>query len=259
MQLPALRSLRRDAFTIMEILVVVAIILVLAAIAVPAYTAYVSNANKGVALRMLKDLASSAQTFISDNNGDLPLEDATGTDSWAAAADPANAKAWYNALPKIMGRRTVADYAITPRAFYTKENVLYLPGATYPESDRKLVKPLFAIGINNKLQRKDADGKKPAVKLAQIANAARTPLFLEQGLPSEKKSSPVQSNRDFDGAPKASAKSFPGRYGGKGVIAFVDGHVEEHDPKTLLTESGAYWFPPNDIIWCRTPDEDPNR
>jgi Tfp pilus assembly protein PilE len=186
----------------MEILVVVAIILVLAAIAVPAYTAYVSNANKGVALRMLKDLASSAQTFISDNNGDLPLEDATGTDSWAAAADPANAKAWYNALPKIMGRRTVADYAVTPRAFYTKENVLYLPGATYPESDRKLVKPLFAIGINNKLQRKDADGRNRPSNWPRSLTPPALPCFSNRVSPARKSLLPCRATETSMAPPK---------------------------------------------------------
>jgi len=245
-------------FTLMEVLVVVAIILVLAAILVPTVVAIQQRANKGYALRMIRDLCAASQTYSNDNNDELPQEDVKGSDSWAAAQDPQNSKAWYNALPKQMGRRNVADFAATPRAFYTKENVLFLPGATYPESDRKLVKPLFAIGINNKLQRK-ADGKKPLVKRSQITNPSRTPLFLEQGLPSEKKAAPMQSNKDFDGAPKASAHSMPGRYGGKGIIGFVDGHAEEYYPKDLLTETNMFPFLPTDVIWMKTPEEDPNK
>jgi prepilin-type processing-associated H-X9-DG protein len=243
----------------MELLVVIAIILVLAAILVPTAVALQQRANKGKALQIIRDLCATALIYTNDNNDELPQEDVKGTDSWAAAQDPQNFKAWYNALPKQMGRRNVADFAATPRAFYTKENLLFIPGATYPEGDRKLSKPLFAVAINNKLQRKDSEGKKGPTKKAMITNISRTPLFLEQGLPSEKPSAPMQSKKDFDGAPKASAHSMPGRYGNKGIIGFVDGHVEEWYPKDLLTETNTFPFPPIDVIWMRTPEEDPNK
>jgi type II secretory pathway pseudopilin PulG len=242
----------------MEVLVVVAIILVLAAIAVPTVGAFQNKAHKAEAINRLKNLATASKTFAADNNDELPAEDAKGTDSWQSAVDPENKNAWYNALLSHMKQRTVADFATSPRAFYTKENVLFLPGAQYPDSDKKLVKPLFAIAINSKLQRKDADGKKRPLKSALISNPSRTVLFLEQGLPSEKKSTAVQSNKDFNGGPKGTAKSFPGRYGGEGVLAFVDGGAGVYEPKDLLTETGQYPFPPTDVIWCRNPEEDPN-
>lgn len=258
MKLPPPRR-RREAFTLMELLVVVAIILVLAAILVPTAVALQNRANKGKAAQVIRDLCATALVYANENNDELPQEDVKGTDSWSAAQDPSNFKAWYNSLPKMMGRRNVADFAATPRAFYTKENLLFLPGATYPEGERKLAKPLFAIAINNKLQRKDDGGKKPPTKRAQISNPSRTPLFLEQGLPSEKKAGPMQSNKDFDGAPKASAHSMPGRYGGKGIIGFCDGHIEEWHPKDLLTETNMFPWPPIDVIWGRTPEDDPNQ
>lgn len=250
----------RQGFTLMEVLVVVAIILVIAAIAFPVITTVQQRANKVYAMKVLKDLGAALPTYVMDHDGDLPQEDAKGTDNWGSAADPQNAKAWYNALPKQMGRRTVADYSANPRDYYTKDNLLYLPGASYPESDKKLVKPLFAIAINTKLQRKGDDGKKGAVKLTQIAVPSKTAIFLEQGLPSEKTTSlAIQPNKNFDGSPKGSAKSFPGRYGGKGLIIFIDSHIAEFEPKSLLTDTGSFPFPPEDIVWCRTPEEDPNK
>jgi prepilin-type processing-associated H-X9-DG protein len=243
----------------MEVLVVVATILVLAAILVPTVSTFQNKSHKAEAIRALKELATAAQAYATDRNDELPQEDAAGTDNWQAAADPANRKAWYNALLASMGRRTVADYALSPRAFYTKENILFLPGAKYPESDKKLIKPLFAIAINSRLQRRDEDGNKPPVRRAQISDPARTVLFLENGLPPEKKAVPVQSKKDYNGSSKGTAKTFPGRYSGLGVLAFVDGHVEEHVPAELLTETGLFPFPPTDVIWCRTPEEDPNK
>ncbi|HET6410391.1 MAG TPA: hypothetical protein VFG14_21045, partial [Chthoniobacteraceae bacterium] len=112
-----------------------------------------------------------------------------------------------------------------------------------------------------KLQRKDNDGKKPPLKLAQITNPSKTALFIEQGLPEEKSDGGIDLQRksNYDGSPKGSAKSFVGRYGGKGFITFVDGHVEEFTPKELLTETGAFEFPPTNVIWTRSPDENPNK
>jgi prepilin-type N-terminal cleavage/methylation domain-containing protein/prepilin-type processing-associated H-X9-DG protein len=254
----------RKGFTLMEVLVVIAIILVLAAIAVPTIGAFRMKAFKVQTGQLMKNLGSATQAYIGENNGDLPQEDSKGTDTWQAAADPENARAWYNAIPKQMGRRAVGDYVNTPREFYTKENLLFLQGATYPDDGQRMRKPLFPVAINTKLQRKDQDGKKPAAKLAQITSPSKTPLFLEQGLPGEKKDggAATQKKSNFDGSPKGSPKSFVGRYGGKGFVLFVDGHVEEFKPDDLLTETGEIPWSPlgnTDLIWCRTPEEDPNK
>jgi prepilin-type processing-associated H-X9-DG protein len=241
----------------MEILVVVAIILVLAAIAFPVYTTVQQRAHKGVAANAMRQLASATAAYIAQNDGELPREDAKGTDDWKAAADPENTKAWYNALPKLMGKRTVGDYAKAPRDYYTKENLLFLPGAIYPADDKKLVQPLFAIAINTKLQRRDEDGKKPALKIGQVAKASKTVLFLEQGLPDEKKALPMQNK--YDGSCKGSARSFVARYGETGGLCFVDGHVEFVQAKDLLTNTGKFPFPPEGVLWTRHEEEDPNK
>jgi len=241
----------------MELLVVIAIILVLAVIAFPAFNVIRQKANKNTALGAMRNLGSAANNYAAQNDGVYPAEDSKGSDTWSNAADPANAKAWYNALPKQLGAKTVGDYVSNPRAFYTKENILFFPGAIYPETDKKLAHPLFAVAINTKLQRKDEEGKKAPLRMATITSPSKTVLFLEQGLPSEKKSVPQQSK--YDGSPKGSAKSFVGRYGGQGILTFVDGHAESMDPKETLTETGAFPFPDPPIIWTRSADENPNK
>ena len=248
---------RSKGFTLMEILVVIAIILVLAAIAFPVFATIQNRANKAVAMNNMKQLGSAAGSYTSQNDGLLPAEDAKGTDTWAAAALPDNAKAWYNALPVILNQKSVAQYASNPQAFYSKENILFLPAALYPESDKKLASPLFAIAINTKLQRKTDIGEKSA-RLAQIGNAARTVLFLEQGLKGEPKAMPQQPK--YDGSPKGSAKSFVARYNGFGVITFVDGHAEFVEGKDILEENGQFKWPlqPGDIIWGKSTEENEN-
>ncbi len=106
-------------------------------------------------------------------------------------------------------------------------------------------------------QRKDASGEKSA-RLSQITNPSRTVLFLEQGLKGEVKAMPQQPH--YDGSPKGSAKTFVARYNGMVVLTFVDGHAEFTEGKDILEENGLFKFPvqPNDIIWSKTAEEDPN-
>lgn len=242
----------------MELLVVIAIILVLAVITLPVLNVIRQRTNKVTALNVMKNLGSAAGNYASQNDGIFPAEDSKGSDTWQTAADPINAKAWYNALPRALGAKGVGDYVGRAREYYTKQNILFLPGAIYPEGDKKLTHPLFAIAINTKLQRRDEEGKKAPLRMANIAEPSRTVLFLEQGLPDEK-AYKLKTQPKFDGSPKGSAKSFVSRYSGQGILTFVDGHSDSVDAKDLLTETGQFPFPPIGVVWCRTADENPNK
>jgi prepilin-type N-terminal cleavage/methylation domain-containing protein len=266
MKLPLPRSPRRPGFTLMEILVVIAIIVVLAAIAFPIYGRIRSKGNMANALQTMKNLSTAIGTFAAQYNGEFPAEDAKGKEGWQLVAAPEAEKAWYNALPKVMGAKPVGDFAREHReaAFYSKENVLFLPGAQYPEG-KKMARPYFAISINGKLQKRDKDGKKPELHLNNIVNPNNTVIFLEQGLPGEPKAHPTISKGNYDGAPKGNAKSFVARYTGKGLIAFVGGNVREVSGKDLLQPNGeiiwsveAQTTDPSTIIWTPDPKEDPN-
>jgi prepilin-type processing-associated H-X9-DG protein len=244
-------------FGVMGILVVAAILLVLIAIVIPVYSALKQRANKQVALERVRNLGGAIATYAAQNAGMLPAEDAMGTDSWENAAKPEAKDAWYNALPRLLGKKGAGDFLGAPAAFYTLENPTFLPGANYPDK-KKILAPLFAIAFNTKLQRKDGD-KKERTKLDQIAQPARTVVLLEQGLLNEDRTLPVQTKKDYDGSPKGSAKSFVGRYGGQGVLCFVDGHVELVDVRSTLTETGDFPHPQTQVIWTRAPEENPNK
>ena len=246
----------------MEILVVIAIIIVIAAIALPVYGKIRTNANKAHALSMMKNLASAIGTYAGQHDGQLPDEDGQGKEDWSATKSPEQSKAWYNALPRQMGAKAPADFVTENRtaAFYTKENILFLPGAAYPES-KKQQEPLFAVAINGKLQRKDQDGKKNEVRLQNVASASNVVVFLEQGLPGEERAHSSIGKKDYDGAPKGNAKSFVARYTGKGVISFLDGNAREVSGKDLLTSTGEIIWNENDesqIRWTIDPKQSPN-
>lgn len=265
MKRPFLSS-RPAGFTLMEILVVIAIIVVLAAIAFPVYGRIKSKANMGTAINVMKQLCSAVGTYAASNNGELPKEDTKGKDDWQIIGTPEADNAWYNALPKMMGAKPIGDFARERReaAFYTKENILWLPGAQYPEG-KKMARPYFAIATNGRLQRKDKDGKKRDVRMNNIINPNNTVIFLEQGLPGEPKAHETISKNDYDGAPKGNAKSFVARYTGRGLIGFVGGNVREVAGKDLLQANGdmiwtadAATTDPSMILWTADPKDDPN-
>ncbi len=168
-RIPSSSDRRQGAFTLMEILVVVAIIIVLAAIGVPAYMMVRQNSYKSVAINKLQQLGAAFVRFSNEQNGALPLEDASGKDDWAPAQDPKNDRVWYNALPKLAGVRNVKDYASEPEAFYRNDNLLYLPGAKYPPVDKAIAQPIFALAMNSRLQRRETAEPAPAIGKAGSA------------------------------------------------------------------------------------------
>lgn len=249
---------RRGGFSIQEVTIGIAVILVLLAIAFPVYTSRQKRAYKQVALERLRTVGAAVPNYAAQNSDFLPREDSEGNDTWSNAASPKAKDAWYNALPRLIGRKGAGDYANATAAFYTDENILFLPGANYPDK-KKFLNPMFAYAFNTKLQITDPNGNKPRTKLSQITQPAKTVILLEQGLLNESRTLPFQSKNDYDGSPKGSAKSFVGRYDGQGVLCFADGHAELVHAKDLLTDTADFPFPQTNVVWTATPEENPNK
>ena len=110
--------------------------------------------------------------------------------------------------------------------------------------------------MNSRLQRRDDDGNKEQGTLASIQQPVNTVAFLERGMPGDKKVSKAQ--RGFDAGPKANPRAFAGRHNQKGILLFVDGHVEVRPVSDLITRAGRIIFPQEGVIWTRDPELDPN-
>jgi len=249
---------RRTApgFTLVEMLVCIAIVAGLSVIAISIakssrQKAYLVSANE-----KLRSLGSALVGYTTDTNGLLPFEDSPGTDDWTTAADPANAAAWYNALPRQMGFKPVGELGNSPEMFYADSYPIFIQGAPYPDSEKKFGSPYFAVGMNSRLQRKGEDGIKVQGKLAMIRNPARTVAFLERGMPDDEKVNKAQSG--FDAGPKANPRAFAARHNQKGVLVFFDGHAETRAVSDLIGKGGLIVFPQTDIVWTMDPEEDPN-
>ena len=81
-------------------------------------------------------------------------------------------------------------------------------------------------------------------------------IFLERGMPGDKKTNPGQ--RGFDARPKANPRAFAARYNGKGLLVFADGHIEVFAVSDLISSAGNIKVPQTDVIWTNDPDDDPN-
>lgn len=248
----------RSGFTVMELLVAIAIVVVLAAIAFTVMGSMRDNADLAKAQQKIKDLGSAFVGYTTDNGGKMPREDVSGkSDDWHTAALPEASETWYNALPESMGFKTVGQIGEdNPAEFYEDTYPLYVPGAPYPKSDKKLTQPYFAIGMNSRLQRRDDTGQKEQGTLGSIIDPVRTVVFLERGMPGDKKV--MQAQRGFDAGPKANPRAFAGRHNQKGILLFADGHTEVRQVSDLITTSGKIIYPQDRIIWTRDPDDDPN-
>jgi prepilin-type processing-associated H-X9-DG protein len=241
----------------MELLVAVAIVVVLAAIAFTVMGSMRNNADLARATEKIKSLGAAFVGYTTDHGGLLPYEDAPGSDDWTTAAQPEALEAWYNALPVSMGAKSVGDIGKDdPEQFYQDTYPLYVPGAPYPKSDKKLTKPMFAIAMSSRLQRKGDDGFKAQGSLASIIDPVRTVVFLERGMPGDQKVNKAQTG--FDAGPKANPRAFAGRHNQKGILLFADGHTEVRAVSDLITSSGMIIFPQERVIWTADPEEDPN-
>lgn len=247
----------RKGFTVMELLVAVTIVIVLASIAFTVMASMKNNANLARATEKIKSLGNAFVGYTTDNGGLLPYEDAPGPDDWTTAGLPEASEAWYNALPESMGARTVGEIGREdPALFYEENYPLYVHGAPYPKSDKKLTQPYFAIAMNSRLQRKDDEGYKAQGALASILEPVRTVVFLERGMPGDQKVNKAQ--RGFDAGPKANPRAFAARHNQKGILLFADGHTEVRPVSDLISSSGMIHYPQERIIWTLDPEEDPN-
>ena len=235
-----------------------AIAMVLAVVAMPVLSNRRRAAHKAAAMTKMRVLGGAIGTYVTQSNGLLPIEDAGGDDTWNRIAKSDTSDVWYNALPRAAGKKPASDYSSNPASFYTEESALFVPGARYPDK-KKLHNPMFAIAFNTKLEHAGPNGEKERTKMSDITKPELTVALLEQGLPNENRSSPLQSKNDYDGKPKGSAKSFIGRYDGQGVICFLDGHAELLKVEDLLTPHGTFPFPQTKVVWTRTPEENPNK
>lgn len=261
-----MRFFRTRAFTLIELLAVITIIAVLASLLLPALARSKGKARQVQCLNNLRQLSLGNFLYTEENEDVLPREKALANDpawnipshhNWSVVTAPEAENVWFNALPRVTGRRALADYAAGPRMeFYAPESGFHCPTAKFPGSNDAY--PMFTLVINAKLMRGGAINQ----TLSAIVDPARTVLFLEAGAPGEKKFCSGQSK--FNGQPHAFASRFSTRHKNIGNLAMSDGsamgwpgaRVVETDPTDA--NFGGAMYPQLEVVWTADPARNPN-
>jgi len=251
-------------FTLIELLVVIAIIFILGGVLLPALSRAKGKAHTITCQSHLKQW-TLAMFFYTDNNEDVlprekPFADAASWhisyNSWDSATGSTNREVWYNALPPLIGKTPLMEYASDPErrmGFYRPQSLFHCARAKFPVNQADY--PMFSLAMNAKLMRGAID----TGKITCILEPSRTVLFFDIGLHGERTPGPAQpANQAFNGQPHGFAAWFSVRHDGSGNLAMADGHVQNLPGTKVVHPNGRALYPQIDAVWTCDAEDNPN-
>ena len=246
-----MKTPKTNAFTLVELLVVISIIAILAGLLFPAFASARNTANKMASMSNLRQLAAGFMIYVQQNSGEVPpVGEANPT--WTSSAQSTYATAWYNSVPRLAGSQGLADFATDQADFYTPKNLTFVRAAKYPAN--KTSAPLYAVSMNSKLHDANLVANDSAVRLQNFQSPANTMIFQESGVSGD---TPLtgQTAGSYLGQTTTFAPSTVTRYNGYTLMLMADGHVAQFLGSDVVNSAGAAYSPQNlgKVYWTLNP------
>jgi prepilin-type N-terminal cleavage/methylation domain-containing protein/prepilin-type processing-associated H-X9-DG protein len=206
---------RHEAFTLLELLVVVAIIGVLAALAFSASAKVTSLRNQTESAARLRQWGMALGSYVGEHDGELPRR-GQGVQKMTQLNRPED---WFNALPPYLNQPGYGELVKSGRRPREGERSIFVrPGAKDPGGA-----VFLSYGMNMNLSPWDLPAP---TRLVQIERPATT-VFLAE--------SPGAYSSTY---PSTRAFSCLAPHDGKGNVLFLDGHVAAFDAEYLGAGKG---------------------
>jgi len=208
---------RRDAFTLVEILVVLAVIAVLAALATGGARRMLESAAISKSASQIRQLGLAAHSWAADNNGRLPT-----------AGPPA---IWYtNIYPYLMNNQQPPPGFFVP--WDTADNLKGTPFYCPLKERSGEGTPVRSYGWNTYVKDMAQPSPEPPLALARVKQPSKTMM-----LATSKNGSVLNGTRP-------ETWNISDRCGGQALIVFIDGHLEKRALANIPTNNqDVFWNP----------------
>lgn len=207
---------RRDAFTLVELLVVLAVIAVMVALATGGARRMLESAAISKSASQIRQLGHAAHSWAADNHGRLPT--------------PGPPTTWYvEVYPYIYNR-------VAPQPFFnTHEMAENLRGTIFwcPLRDRSGEgTPMRSYGWNTYVKDITQPSPEPPLALARVKQPSKTMM-----LATSKTGSSLIGNT-------TNTWNISDRCGGQALIVFIDGHLEKRALADIpKSNQDVFWNP----------------
>ena len=241
----------KRAFTLIELLVVIAIIAILAAMLLPALGKAKEKAKQINCVSNFKQWGLACQLYANDNEDSVPRDgmSAAGTYSPGGSGDHADPNAWFNAMPSLVGEKTLIQYyndVSDGTANYQRfpfpggrGKIFHCPSAKMSAAEAGTInnqgaEGFFSYAMNIDLKRvstvgggyanSDAAPYPKMPKLSTIKRQVDTVLMFDFVF--NPNTEIVNGSPQFNSVnPAGRWRSFANRHNKGGAIAFLDGHA----------------------------------
>jgi prepilin-type N-terminal cleavage/methylation domain-containing protein/prepilin-type processing-associated H-X9-DG protein len=173
---PVSRRSRLEAFTLLELLVVISIIAVLAGLGLKIAADSRKKAHRATSVSNLRQWWSALAASLADSDGHLPADGGS-----TGAADLQNPDAWFNRLPRYMNERALRDATTKELAPRPGVKSVWINPAVPTAQGSKFVNPpssfLFCYAMNDYL----SSANEATIKLTRVEHQTATVFMGENG------------------------------------------------------------------------------